>query len=610
MDSRHRKELTISIHSLVSHTYNYNSIRAYRMRIDEWSLRKYKSREDALEETEDLEPANQSLSGSEMPPPDAKSTKLHNNGKLKFGSNYYISANPMGADEVLALIQEPDAAPYALEILITKWQVGGRYLDALATVLRTNQSSFLITRCAKDGRPLLFKLVEDFVHQSEQIMVGKLLLESLFLGNSAKRLADVAWLTSWDAACQRTDWFGVKEILYDSSTVSIRAGELFLNSARAVLADQLLRRWIQQLRGLKARNSSDLKNPEEVRTCRLDLIYLLEESRDLDMLLQPTIYKYSPEIIENDEYGNWIPYKKNDPRYISLANWCRYKYLQMTSGRRTSDDASEDAKEREWMSASNHTTPQGRSDTVVATHAYGQEPRPSRSNSHELRVVTAQPKTLLCSTSGTLATETLPEEDYGGHPVMKALMTKWKSLKGFKSYVHSILAGDPNGVFIFDPTSSDNENLFDVIDKHVPKDEQLPVTKAVLLACSTINKEDCWRPWTLDWWLSCFHTTSWDDLRSKTETAQLERHLWRPISSAALKLLLDATYSLVGERLLNELKTVMISLRTSPGYSSCGDNSVRYDDLLKQYIAILGTFRERSLNVEPACLAHALNAMG
>jgi hypothetical protein len=589
---------------------NYLSIRAYRMRIDEWSLRKYKSREDALEDAEDVDTVHPSSSGAEMPPPDARSTHSRSNGILKFGSNCAIPANPMGSDDVLALIQGPEATHYALEILLTKWQVGGQYLDVLATLLRTHQYSHLITRCTRDGRPLLFKLIEDFVPQAEQIMVGKLLLEALFVDQPTAKPPDVAWLKAWDAACKCNDWGGVKEILYDSSTVSVKAGDVFLKSARAVLADQLLRRYVQRLREFKARYSSDHTGLDEVRACRLNLIYILEESRDLDMCLQPILYKHSPEIIENDEYGNRIPYKRNDPRYVALANWCRYKYLQMTSQSLPGDDASQDVEEREWMNIPSYNAPQARQESAIIKQVSDPEPHRTINGSQDSKLMTTQAKPLFLATNGTHTTESLPEEDYGGHPVIQTLMSKWKSLKGFKSYVHSILEGDQNDIFIFDPAPKDNENLFDAINKHVPSDEQLPVAKAVLLACSTINKELCWRPWTLDWWLSSFYTTNWDDLRNKTEAAQLERHLWRPISPATVKLLLDATYSLVGERFLNELKTSMIELRASPDYRFYEDKVVRYDELFKQYIAILATFRERCLNVEPSCLAHALNSMG
>jgi hypothetical protein len=606
MDLKHRKAFP---EFQVAPTYKILRIRAYRMRIDEWSLRKYKSRDDSLEEAEDFKPLPQSSSSIETLPPDVRSTKSLSNGTLESGSNCSNIANPMGSDDVLALIRRPEATNYALEILITKWQVGGQYLDVLATLLRTRRYSDLTTRRTRDGRPQLFKLVEEFVARAEQILVGKLLLEALYFERPVIKSSSMAWLTAWDRACQCNEWYGVKEILYESSTVSIRAGDLFLNSATAVLADQLCRRYIQQFRGTKDQSVLDHSNQNELRTFRQKLMEILEESRDLSIVLQPVLYKRSLEIIENDEYGNRIPYGKKNPQ-MSLAEWCRSKYLQMTSGSLVSDDESQEDEEQEWMDASRFNNPLTHQNSIVVNPASRQEPEPAVANLQDFKVVATQPRGLSLVTNGALIKDTLPEDGYGSHPIIQALMAKWISLSGFRSYVHSILEGDQNDIFIFDPAPNDHENLFDAIHKHVSIDEELPVAKAVLLACSSINKELCWRPWTLDWWLSIFYTTSWDDLRNKTEAAQLKKHLWRPISSDAEKLLLDATYSLVGERLLNDLKTVMIAIRTSPGYGSSGDKLVRYDELLKQYMAILGTFRERSLNVEPACLAHALNAMG
>jgi hypothetical protein len=580
------------------------------MRIDEWSLRKYKSREDALEEAENFKTIPQSSSKTEMAPPDVRSTRSRTNGALKYGTNFSITGNPMGPDDVLDLIQGPETKDYALDILLTKWQVGGQYLDVLTTLLRKQRLSDVITRCTRDGRPLLFKLVEDFVPRAEQILVGKLLLEALFLERPTTKSPGMAWLTEWNSACQCNDWDGVKEKLYDNSTVSVKAGDLFLKSARAVLADQLLRRYIQRLRGPHTRSGLDHTSQNELRACKCILIEILEEARDLDMVLRPVLYKHLPEIIENDEYGNWIPYAKNKEQYLSLAHWCRSKYLQMSSGSRASDNSSQELEDEEWMDTSSCNTPWVRQEPVIINGHSHQDSDMVETDPQDFKTIAAQPRTLSLITNGAFTKESLPGDDYGGHLIIQTLMARWKSLTGFKSYVHSILEGDQNDIFIFDPAPNDHENLFDAINRHVSIDEQLPVAKAVLLACSTINKELCWRPWTLDWWLSAFHTTSWDDLRNKTEPAQLERHLWRPISSEAIKLLLDATYSLVGERLLNELKAIMIALRTSPGYSYCGDKLVRYDELFKQYMAILTTFRERSLNVEQARLTHALNAMG
>ncbi|KAG9238036.1 Clr5 domain-containing protein [Amylocarpus encephaloides] len=260
------------------------SVRAYRMRINEWALQKYKPRDEALDEEGDFKmqnPANSGLGRANL------SEELSNYGitktdqVLKFGPSLTIPAKPSQASEVLALVQDPSAAPYALEILLIKWQPDRDYFEVLRGLLRTQQYRQFISRSTQHGRPQLFEYVEEYVAQEDQLKVGKLLLEALYFVRQTPKSTEPAWIVAWAAACRCNDWDEVRTILYDGSTASSIAGPIFLKSAHVVLAEQLLRRYIKQFRVLKARNSwVDESERSEAESCRQNSMAILEEFSD------------------------------------------------------------------------------------------------------------------------------------------------------------------------------------------------------------------------------------------------------------------------------------------------------------------------------------------
>jgi len=195
--------------------------------------------------------------------------------------------------------------------------------------------------------------------------------------------------------------------------------------------------------------------------------------------------------------------------------------------------------------------------------------------------------------------------------VLNILMDKWKSLKGFTSFVHSILEGDTGGIFIFDHPSDDSGNVFDLIHKYIDSAEQSSITKAILVACSTINLDLCWRPWNLTWWLSLFTATEWPDFQRRIDPKAVQKRLEAEISPEGMTLVTNATVLLVGERFLTDLKATMLVMHPNHGSNTRGDEATRakYREMSNQYLSILMEFRQRGLNVDQSWLSYALNTM-
>ena len=188
---------------------------------------------------------------------------------------------------------------------------------------------------------------------------------------------------------------------------------------------------------------------------------------------------------------------------------------------------------------------------------------------------------------------------------VRALLSKWRSLKGFKSFAHDLLIRDgaiSDGVFIFESTSSD-DNLFDVLREEAQENEMMLFTEALLMTFSTINPDRCYLPDTLKWWMSLYTSPSWEAFQRKIDPKEVEIRLGKAMSPLAVRLVLDATVHLVGERLLGALNA---EIAKHPRKDDTRDHMPR-NRLQQQYMAILGEFQERNLKVDLSWRSHALN---
>ncbi|KAH8669528.1 hypothetical protein BGZ60DRAFT_528013 [Tricladium varicosporioides] len=595
------------------------SVRAYRMRIDDWDLRKYRSRKERSVSST-CSTTSPGLTGSSASPQSMKSqgqssTMELNGDNMQFGP-YSIPTAPMKPEDILFLVQGSSANTYLVEILISKWQRGGEYLDTLSAYLQRLDTFEGLIRTANDGKPTLFKLIEQHVPINEQLAVGKLILERQFSVHRKLNGDDAQWLKVWTIACRCTEWEEAKETLNESGRVEWLAGSLFLGCAQVVIAEQLLRKYIKHFRGLKDLDGRySMVALPKAEACRKKYLNILDDLKSIgDTPLRPLFYKHSLEIIEA-QIGSVDSSK--DPRCVEHAEACREKYLKLTNGPITGcaqsdvvDDFLRDIEERDWLEISASHTPS----PEQSRSPHGSDAGSDRYMSSS--VPTYLPSIPQSSKSVDWLSNQLEDDDImeytpsapASQNIVEVVMSRWKSLKGFSTYVHSLLLRDGSNVFIFDAAPYGNSNLFDMILSQTPKSDQIVLTKSILIAFSTINVDRCWRPSTLIWWLSLFSSQSWPDFQAKLDPEKVRIHLERVMSSSAVELLVNATVLLVGERLLLKLKNRMIE---NPFKSASRDDRelARYHRNFREYHAILGELQSRGLHVDPAWRTHGLNTM-
>ncbi|RDL31086.1 uncharacterized protein BP5553_09875 [Venustampulla echinocandica] len=590
------------------------SVLTYRLTFDEWASQKYKKKRRPSADEGFVEDPPIARIGSSSTNSESLSTPSYQAGNVQhFCQEIAIPSSPLDASDVHAFIQGHPAAPFhAFEILLTKWQRGGEYLKVLTLLLEKPEYCKWIPRPASDGRPLLFKLIGGHVPHEEQLCVGKLLLEAHLSNLDTAMPHDAQWLTAWIAACHCTEWDEANETLYRGNRVATLAGDNFLNCARAVIAEQFLRRYIQNFRSLKMQsgwlNESELL---EAESCRQKYLIILEECRYADLTLRPEFYRDSLEIIEAQ-----YPFADNrhQPRSVDLADECRHKYLQLISDSGSTVACNKDVEDGVPDLEANNSVGASIQDSSSSAR-YSDSPGVRQSiETVESPTTRSETWTMNSARESERSSIQLLSQDVVaqecGLPMpcafLNTLISKWRSLKGFRTYVHGLLQEERSDISIFDSRVQCARNLFDIIHEHVPNNEQNSLTKAILVAFSTANLDLCRHPPTLVWWLTLFSASSWDEFQRKLEPEKIDEHLRPLMSPAAVQLVLNTTTLLVGERLLSGLKDEMVA---NPYWRATGDDMARYRDSFKQYMDILGEFRKKSLIVDQSWVSHALNAM-
>lgn len=273
------------------------------MKIEEWTLRKYKIRRERCVQSDRTKNASRSpipvtKNSSTEPPSSPESPNFQTLENIFSGAGILIPSRPMKASEVLLLLEDPSANLWAIEILLWKWEPGGEYLNALARLLQDSPSHCKnVMRRSEYGKPLLFQLASDLVCLEEQLSVGKLLLEADYSVCHSIDYHDVRWLRNWQAACGSNIWEDAKNFLSEADDIiSGRAGGLFLNSGRVVTAERLLQRLVTRMRMfgtgaiLPSANPNDPYGPDERELCRQNYLEILEEFRH-QLNLRPYFYR-------------------------------------------------------------------------------------------------------------------------------------------------------------------------------------------------------------------------------------------------------------------------------------------------------------------------------
>lgn len=284
----------------------FRRTRAYRMKIDEWGLRKYKSNK----ERQALQAIRKSPEEDDSPAPSPvttvrSTTELDTSEEVQliFG-DISIPAGPVDCAVVLSMISGPYKYRHALEILLVKWQPGGQYLKAAQDFLQDSRACMGITE--DPPTPNLFQLAESNVPSVERSVLIKALLEAdLSLDSDIfffRQRCVHLWVKRWRLAAKETEWNEAKKSLYHTDIVSQGAGETFGNCALVVIAERLLKSNQERLEDFRGRavplSAADLLDAER---CRRRFMDILNDFYATALKLHPSFYEYSMRIFEWNE---------------------------------------------------------------------------------------------------------------------------------------------------------------------------------------------------------------------------------------------------------------------------------------------------------------------
>lgn len=310
------------------------------MKFDEWGLRKYKLNNRLQSSTRrprkcpQLPRLTTPPSSSESCPPPAAS--LSPEVQLKFGPNITIPARPLELLDLLPFVEGEFADEYALEVLITKWQEGGEYMECARSFLR-DPVRYLGSRgidyIPRTGRAL-FSLIYDCVPPAEQFPLTKALLEAdlaLEYEIYPSNPHNDSWIQSWRSAAVAQTWDNAKRTLYGMFSAQFPGkgeAQMFLDSALVVIAERLLKKYMDKLEGFRVRpeplSRSDTSN---AGYCRRYLA-ILKDFNLTDRGLSPSWYKYSLQIIDwNSEIANKAQESQCKCAEFSAENYQKYRKL-------------------------------------------------------------------------------------------------------------------------------------------------------------------------------------------------------------------------------------------------------------------------------------------
>lgn len=545
------------------------SIRAYRMRVDEWAFRKYKTKDLALCESTPME-------GASLPSIPEKINSVEPSSSVlgtdpDFRANEQVPLESTTDSEVLSFTNDPPADCGRIEALLYEWQASGSRLKALATILQSAQPQNVI--CTVDRKPLLFQLIEENVEPQERHKVGVTILRYDMSVCQTADYPDAQWLAAWHSACTACNWDDARDSLYENDFIARTAGAMFLDCARIVIAEHFLRMIMEQLNSFEAHGTSSASShSEEEVDYKQNYLDILAEFPHSEHNLDSSFYKLAVELIED---GSEPTTDGRSPLRSDLADEYRRKYLESEC----LEGGAEDCGDRQ-------------------NRLHREGSRESRTYDKSLTPGTLDNRVSPVGGATPVHFHLKPE----ALTISETLLSKWRSLRGFRRYTHDLLVADGSDISIFELSPTDM-NLFDILLHEVPESEVMLLTKAILGAFSSINLDLCYRPLTLAWWISLYTSRSWSGFLAELERETIDAYLGVIMSSAAVRLVINATVLLVGERFL-------VSLNAQIARHPSRDDTVNYmpnHELSQQYMTILKEFQARKLGVDLRWRSLALN---
>ncbi|KAK0104255.1 hypothetical protein ONS96_005347 [Cadophora gregata f. sp. sojae] len=555
------------IRDILREEHGFNaSMRAYRMRIDNWGLDQNKYSKGSLQsrrkspqlsistgpisQSESTTPLDGLSTGDDLRPPTQQNTP-----------------SPIRKE------RGPFDVISAFQTLLAKWQP--RTESALLCFQHPDFDEWAKKSNDSNG-PILFKLIEALVPQEEQFLLYKRFLEADLLSQSDHDYPFTAWRCAWnlilrcddleedDDECEVTycseDWERAKELLREDGVISQVAGQAFLDCALVVVAERRL----------------EICKRDPHHWNRRKYLDILKDFRHSDIDVDPSFYKHSLQIIEVEELENS---QQSLRKRADLADEYRHKYLQLMNHYAF-------MKRRVGQAAG---IPLDASTPSQAQAAAEQYPSPDTA-------------TICPSANGN--PECAPVATT--REVFELLVNKWKTLNDFTEYAHSIITSDGWAISIFEPSPVGGDNLFDIIQADTPPAERVPLVTALLVAFSSINLTRFYSPWFLHWWTSVYASPSWEKFQARLDLPRITAHLERIMSTDAAKTFIDSVTMLVGERILLGIKTRLVDSRRK-----CMNDAEKevFKRLQKQYMGILRAFYDRDMKVDQTWTYYLMNVI-
>jgi hypothetical protein len=311
--------------------------RAYRMKIDEWGLRKYKSNKADSSSPRPLQTFPTPLPKTPLqvnpfrPPASPDSVEVTENLSLiEHLKPPYLPPNT-------PTVQGPLGLGYAFQALLKRWKPGP---ESVSGFLQRLEFDDWVHFSTPDHGPVLFRLIEALVPEEEQFHLTKVFLEEDLTSQSNDDYPYIEWRDAWSAVCDAEEWEDAKELLCEDSVISQVAGATFFNCALVVAAERQLCRCRTQINHFQ-QTKAQPNNLEFFCAKKKWTIYMeiLEDFRHTDYDVTPSFYEYALQVIELDEFKD---VEQPARKRLELADEYRQKCLNISSQHLVEDNNSDD----------------------------------------------------------------------------------------------------------------------------------------------------------------------------------------------------------------------------------------------------------------------------
>jgi hypothetical protein len=182
---------------------------------------------------------------------------------------------------------------------------------------------------------------------------------------------------------------------------------------------------------------------------------------------------------------------------------------------------------------------------------------------------------------------------------METLVTNWGAgveLEVGPGACFECLVTSRYQVSAFESSPNPNGNVFDLIIRNEQRVKPVPFTKTLLADFAKLGFQYTHLHTNSKWWLSLYNSVTWPEFQSRLAQYPAEVHLQKVMSQDAVKLVLNCTILLAGERMLAGLQYLL----------NYGNRLQReaYDGYCGQYNAILEEFQYRKLEVDQCWFAY------